>query len=145
MISYMEEKILKRKILWKYFLRKGRFINFKNPKLFTEKIQWLKVYDCTPIKTRLADKILVRDWVKEQIGEQYLKKIIGVYEKYEDINFKGFPIEFVIKTNHGSKMQVLVLKAEFLSHFSKNSLTITSKSIIHTKAVTKCNTIRLNR
>jgi len=106
----MEEKILKRKIFWKYFFRKGRFINFKNPKLFTEKIQWLKVYDCTPIKTRLADKILVRDWVKEQIGEQYLKKIIGVYEKYEDINFRGFPFEFVIKTNHGSKMQVLVVE-----------------------------------
>lgn len=106
----MDKNILKRKIFWKYFLRKGRFINFKNPKLFTEKIQWLKVYDCTPIKTRLADKILVRDWVKEQIGEKYLKKVIGIYEKYEDINFKGFPFEFVIKTNHGCKMQVLVIE-----------------------------------
>lgn len=106
----MEQNKLKRNIFWKYFFRKGRFINFKNPKLFTEKIQWLKVYDCTPIKTRLADKILVRDWIKEQIGSKYLKKIIGIYERYEDIQFAGFPIEFVIKTNHGSKMQVLVIE-----------------------------------
>lgn len=106
----MEQNELRRKVFWKYFFRKGRFINFKNPKLFTEKIQWLKVYDCTPIKTRLADKILVRDWVKEKIGEKYLKRVIGIYDKYEDIKFTGFPMEFVIKTNHGCKMQVLVIE-----------------------------------
>lgn len=106
----MDEKELKRKIFWKYFLRKGRFINFKNPKLFSEKIQWLKVYDCIPIKTRLADKIAVRDWVREQIGEKYLKKVYGVYEKYEDIDFSIFPKEFVIKTNHACKMQILVIE-----------------------------------
>ena len=106
----MNTEELKRKIFWKYFFRKGRFINFNNPKLFTEKIQWLKVYDCTPIKTQLADKILVRDWIKEQIGEEYLKKIYGVYEKYEDIDFKKLPQEYVIKTNHGCKMQRLVIE-----------------------------------
>ena len=84
--------MLKFKILLKYFLRKGRIINLNNPKLFTEKIQWLKIYDCTPIKTRIADKILVQDWVKEQIEqartqEAYkdieinFKKIYGIYEK----------------------------------------------------------------
>lgn len=102
--------MLKFKILWKYFLRKGRLINFNNPKLFTEKIQWLKVYDSTPIKTRLADKILVRDWVREKIGEEYLKKIYGVYEKYEDIDFSKLPQEYVIKTNHACKMQLLVIE-----------------------------------
>ena len=106
----MNTEELKIKIFWKYFFRKGRFINFNNPKLFTEKIQWLKVYDCTPIKTQLADKILVRDWIKEQIGEEYLKKIYGVYEKYEDIDFKKLPQEYVIKTNHGCKMQRLVIE-----------------------------------
>lgn len=106
----MDRNELKRKVFWKYFFRKGRFINFKNPKLFTEKIQWLKVYDCVPIKTRLADKIAVRDWVREQIGEKYLKKVYGVYEKYEDIDFSIFPKEFVIKTNHACKMQVLVIE-----------------------------------
>lgn len=98
------------KILWKYFLRKGRIINLKNPRLFTEKIQWLKIYDCTPIKTRLADKIAVREWVKEKIGQKYLKKLYGIYEKYEDIDFSKLPEEFVIKTNHGCNMQLLVIE-----------------------------------
>ncbi|MCD7779106.1 MAG: hypothetical protein LUH05_00330 [Candidatus Gastranaerophilales bacterium] len=109
----MDNKELKRKVFWKYFFCKHRFINFKNPKLFTEKIQWLKVYDCIPIKTRLADKILVRDWIKEQIGEEYLKKIYGVYEKYEDIDFSKLPKEYVIKTNHACKMQTLVIEGGF--------------------------------
>lgn len=106
----MDREELKRKVFWKYFFRKGRFINFKNPELFTEKIQWLKVYDCTPVKTRLADKILVRDWIKEQVGEEYLKKIYGIYEHYEDIDFSKLPREYVIKTNHGCKMQRLVIE-----------------------------------
>ena len=60
-ILIMELKELRHKIFWKYFFRKGRFINFKNPKFFFVFIQWLKVYDCIPIKTTLADKIKVRD------------------------------------------------------------------------------------
>lgn len=105
----MDGKELKHKVFWKYFFRKGRFINFESPKLFTEKIQWLKVYDCTPEKTILADKIAVRNWIEEQIGKEYLKKIYGVYEKWEDIDFSKLPKEFVLKTNHGSKMQQIFL------------------------------------
>lgn len=112
-LNFMDRKELKRKIFWKYFFRKGRFLNFKNPRLFTEKIQWLKVYDCTPIKTKLADKILVRDWIREQIGEEYLKNIYGVYDRYEDIDFSKLPREYVIKTNHACKMQVLVIEGAY--------------------------------
>ena len=86
----MEFKELKYKVFWKYFLRKGRFINFNNLKLFTEKTQWLKVYDCLPIKTVLADKIAVRDWVIKKIGEKYLKPVYGIWERYEDIDFYYF-------------------------------------------------------
>ena len=107
--SSFDAKLMLR-VLIKYLLRKGRIINFKSPKFFSEKIQWLKVYDCLPIKTQLADKIAVRDWVAEKIGEQYLKKIYGVYEKYEDIDFSKLPDEYVIKTNHGCNMQLLVIE-----------------------------------
>lgn len=103
----MNQRELRRKVFWKYFFRKGRFINFKHPKLFTEKIQWLKVYDCTPIKTTLADKILVRDWVKEKIGGEYLKKIYAVGDKFEDLDLSNLPREYVIKTNHGCKTHII--------------------------------------
>ena len=40
------------------------------------KINWEKFNIKDSRRTRLADKLLVRDWVKEQIGEKYLNKII---------------------------------------------------------------------
>lgn len=81
----------------------GFDLNLKNPKTFNEKVQWLKLYDNLPIKTTLTDKLLVRDWVKERIGDFYLKPILGVYEKFDDIVFDELPSTFYIKTNHGCK------------------------------------------
>lgn len=83
-------------------------LNLDYPQTFNEKIQWLKLYDSTPIKTRLADKYLVRDWVKEKIGEKYLIPLLGVYDKFEDINFDNLPNQFVIKCNHGCGYNIIV-------------------------------------
>lgn len=86
----------------------NKLMNIHNPRTFNEKIQWLKLYDSTPLKTRLADKYLVRDWVKEKIGEQYLIPLLGVYDKFEDIDFAKLPNQFVIKCNHGSGWNIIV-------------------------------------
>ncbi len=86
----------------------GKNLNLKNPRTFNEKMQWLKLYDSTPIKTQLADKYLVRDWIKEKIGEQYLVPLLGVYDKFEDIDFNQLPNQFVIKCNHGSGWNIIV-------------------------------------
>lgn len=83
-------------------------LDLDNPKTFNEKIQWLKLYDSTPIKTRLADKYLVRDWVKEKIGEEYLIPLLGVYDKFDDIDFEKLPDKFVMKCNHGSGYNIIV-------------------------------------
>ena len=83
-------------------------LNLDNPKTLNEKIQWMKLCDSTPIKTRLADKYLVRDWVKEKIGEEYLIPLLGVYDKFEDIDFDKLPNQFVIKCNHGSAYNIIV-------------------------------------
>ena len=83
-------------------------LNLDVPGSFNEKIQWLKIYDSTPIKTRLADKYLVREWVKEKIGEKYLIPLLGVYDRFEDIDFDQLPNQFVIKCNHGSGYNIVV-------------------------------------
>ena len=83
-------------------------LDLDNPRTFNEKLQWLKIYNALPIKTRLADKYLVRDWVKEKIGEQYLIPLLGVYDKFEDIDFAKLPNQFVIKCNHGSGWNIIV-------------------------------------
>jgi hypothetical protein len=56
----------------------------------------------------LADKYLVREWVKERIGEEYLIPLLGVYDKFDDIDFDKLPNQFVIKCNHGSGWNIIV-------------------------------------
>lgn len=83
-------------------------LDLNNPQTFNEKIQWLKLNDSTPLKTRLADKYLVRDWVKGKIGEQYLIPLLGVWDYFEEIDFNKLPNQFVLKANHGSGWNYIV-------------------------------------
>ena len=97
------------KVLAQWFREKtGEDLDLENPKTFNEKIQWLKLYDSTALKTRLADKYLVREWIKEKIGEEYLIPLLGVWDKFDDIDFEKLPNSFVLKTNHGSAMHIIV-------------------------------------
>ena len=91
-----------------YYEKTGEELNLKNPQTFNEKLQWLKLYDSTPFKTMLADKYLVRDWVKEKIGEEYLIPLLGVWENFDDIDFDKLPDKFVLKTNHGSGWNMII-------------------------------------
>ena len=88
--------------------RMGKPFDINKPRTFTEKLQWLKIFDATPIKSRLADKLLVRRWVAEKIGEQYLIPLLGAWDNFDDINFDELPDQFVLKCNHGSGMNIIV-------------------------------------
>lgn len=82
--------------------------NIENPKTFTEKIQWLKIYDSTILKTYCSDKISLHDYCLKKLKKDICIPIIGVYEKPEEINLDLLPEKFVIKCNHGSAMNILV-------------------------------------
>ncbi|MBR2774964.1 MAG: hypothetical protein IKD73_08280 [Selenomonadaceae bacterium] len=88
--------------------RRGKPLDFANLQTFTEKMQWIKLYDATPLKSRLADKFLVRSWITEKIGAQYLIPLLGVWDSFDDIDFNALPDQFVLKCNHGSAMNVVV-------------------------------------
>lgn len=77
------------KIFNRYYKKFKEFPNLDNPQTFNEKIQWLKIYDQDPLQIVLCDKIEVKKWVAEKIGEKY---VIPFYE--------GIPS--VWKTNHDS-------------------------------------------
>lgn len=54
-----------------YQLRVGRKLNTNNPTTLNEKLQWLKFNYRFPLQSIVSDKLLVRDYVKEKIGEEY--------------------------------------------------------------------------
>lgn len=100
----------------RYKKRIGTDMNWENPTTYTEKMQWSKLYDRNPLKTLCADKYKVRAWVKEKIGEEYLIPMLGVWDKFEDIDFQSLPKSFVLKTNHGSGTNIIVKNKETLNY-----------------------------
>ena len=85
-----------------------RELNWDNPQTYTEKIHVAKIYMPSPEKTRLADKYLVREWIREKIGDKYLIPLYGVYDSFDEINFDSLPDKFVIKCNHDSNSVTIV-------------------------------------
>lgn len=88
------------KILYKDIL--GKELSFKNPKTFNEKLQWLKLYNRNPIYTKMVDKCEVKEYVGKIIGMEHIIPTLGVWDKYEDIDFKNLPNQFVLKCTHDS-------------------------------------------
>ena len=114
MLNWLPDKIFLKAA---FRARFGRKLDLNNPKTFNEKLQWLKLYDRKPEYTKMVDKYLVRDYVKEKIGEEYLIPLLGVWENPEKINFDELPMQFVLKCNHNSGLGMCIYK-------DKNSLDI---------------------
>ena len=84
-------------------------LNLDNPKTFKEKSQWLKLYDPkADLKPLLEDKYLVKEWIKEKLGEQYVVPLLGVWDNFDDIHFDSLPNRFVLKCNVGSATNIVV-------------------------------------
>ena len=85
----------------RYRCQMGHWVDWKSPKTFSEKLQWLKVYDRKPAYTTMVDKYAVKKYVAERIGEEYIIPTLGVWDKTNDIDWDSLPEQFVLKTTHG--------------------------------------------
>ena len=99
-----DEEYLKRM----FKARKGYELDLSNPQTFNEKIQWLKLYDHNPLYTTMVDKYAVKEYVASIIGEQYIIPTLGVWNRFEDIEFDLLPNQFVLKCTHDSGGVVIV-------------------------------------
>lgn len=79
-----------------------RTLNLDKPESFNEKLQWLKLFDRQPKYTMLVDKFAVKQFITEKIGDQYVVPTLGVWDKFEDIDFESLPNQFVLKCTHDS-------------------------------------------
>lgn len=85
----------------RYRLLMGKKLDLKNPQTFSEKLQWLKLYDRRDEYTSMVDKYAVKEYVASRIGEEYVIPTLGVWDKPEDIEWDKLPNRFVLKTTHG--------------------------------------------
>lgn len=86
----------------------GQTLDWNNLKTYTEKMQWSKLFDNSPIKTKLTDKYMVREWVADKIGEEFLIPLLGVWDSFEEIDFSNLLDRFVLKTNNASGTNMIV-------------------------------------
>lgn len=86
----------------------GRPVDLVNPLRFTDKLEWLKIYDSTFLKSLCADKYLARKYVANKIGHDISIPVLGVYDSFNSIDFSKLPQNYVLKTNHGSHTNIIV-------------------------------------
>ncbi|WP_270404682.1 ATP-grasp fold amidoligase family protein [Candidatus Collinsella stercoripullorum] len=86
----------------------GRKLDLDHPRTFNEKMQWLKLYGGSELRTRLIDKVAVKEWVAQKVGERYVVPLLGVWDAADDIEFDGLPERFVLKCNHGAGYNIIV-------------------------------------
>ena len=91
-----------------YRLSKGRDCDLDHPRTMMDKLQWLKLYDSTPLKGRVADKYLARQWIADRVGEEFLVPLVGVWDSPDEIDFDSLPERFALKATHGSAWNILV-------------------------------------
>lgn len=113
-----------------YRIKTGRHLNLDNPKRFTEKLQWYKLYYKNPRMIQCVDKYEVRKYVEEKGLAQILIPCYGVYDSANAIDWNALPNQFVMKdTLGGGGNAVAVVKEK-----SKANLTeLTNKAALWVK------------
>lgn len=99
---------------YKYYKAMNKELDIRTPKLLSEKIQWLKLYDKNNKKYLLADKLKAKQYVKENIPSLFVAKVYDIVESFEKLNFDKLPSSFVIKTNHSWRTNIIVFDKDLL-------------------------------
>ena len=90
-----------------YLINTGRCLDLYNPVSYTEKLQWLKLYDHNPRYTAMVDKYAAKEIVASIIGAQYVIPTLGLWSSADDIDFEVLPNSFVLKCTHDSGSTIL--------------------------------------
>lgn len=96
-------------VMLRYRMKLHRWPDLKHPKLYTEKIQWLKLYDRKPQYTQMVDKYEAKKYIAQIAGEEYIIPTYGIWDTFDEIAFDQLPERFVLKCTHNSGGVVVCL------------------------------------
>ncbi|MBR5989798.1 MAG: hypothetical protein IK003_09780 [Prevotella sp.] len=94
-----EEKT--KRLMDTYERKVGYRMDINNPRTFTEKIQWYKLFYQGNINLeRLVDKYLFKQYIKEKLGEGYTIPLIGAWESVDELrrDWDKLPEVFCLKS-----------------------------------------------
>lgn len=110
-------------------LKMGYWPNLKNPQTFSEKLQWLKLYNRNPEYIMMVDKYAVKDYVAGIIGKEYIIPTIGVWNNIEAIEWDILPDKFVLKTTYGGGSSGVVICKDKSSFDTNKAIAKLKKSM----------------
>lgn len=124
----------------------GYKIDWNHPRDLNEVINSLSLKQESSVWPKLADKYLVRQYVKEKGLEHILIPIYGVWETVDNIDFSILPENFVIKTNCSSGDTLIIqggadehtkdmIKSKLLSSLSTYKQLFTNTAEYHYLAI----------
>lgn len=86
----------------------GYWPNIRRPRSMSEKLAWCNLFQRDPRLPILADKLAVREYIREHLGEDHLVPLFAVADRADAIDFDALPNAFVLKATHGCKWVHLV-------------------------------------
>lgn len=89
-----------------YWWRHGRRPDLREPRLFTELVQWRKLHDRDPRMPLLADKLAVKAEVSAALGREWAVPTLWHGETLPPSMPSAAP--FVVKSRHGCNQRVFV-------------------------------------
>lgn len=105
MALFFRQTVVEQRIKEKYKSVYKKEINFENPLTYTDKLI-TRVIEINrggfALFTTLSDKFLVREYIREKIGEDYLIELFWHGTDAKQIPFQNLPAKCVVKTNHWS-------------------------------------------
>ena len=114
-----DDKYLERMFLFKM----GHKLNLEKPESFSEKLQWLKLYNRRPEYIDMVDKYEAKKYLTNIIGSEHVIPALGVWNKFDDIDFDLLPNQFVLKCTHGWGSVIIVKdKSDFDVKYAKKDL-----------------------
>ena len=94
------------KILFR--LKVGYPLNLEHPRIYNEKLKWIKLHDRNPLMAQCCDKYAVREYVESKGCGEYLNDRRWQGFDPEEIPFDELPDQYVVKVTHGSTFNVIV-------------------------------------
>jgi hypothetical protein len=92
-----------------YRIKTGHVLHLKEPRRFTEKLQWYKLYYRNPVMKQCVDKYEVRGYVGQCGCGELLNELYGLYNTPDEIDFDRLPDSFVLKDTLGGGGNAVIL------------------------------------
>jgi hypothetical protein len=93
---------------WTYRRKMGHWPNLIAPRDFSELIQLRKICDRDPRLPLYADKLRVKDHIRDRLGEDWLIPTLWSGQTLPPLTERHWPVPYVIKANNGCARNIFI-------------------------------------